>query len=104
MTAYYRLYPGSALPYRLTADDVEYLDGAMRHAYGVFVDDPVTGLDLARTMVASVLNLRGLDAETMLRPFHASQDSDPEEIRRTMGELAAAVDRIAVEGGLRPGS
>ena len=98
MTAWFRVYPGSALPRRLTADDVEYLDGALRHAYGVFVDDPVTGLDLARTMAASVLNRRGLDADTLLRPFHASQDSDPEEIRQTLGALAAAIDRIAVDG------
>ena len=99
MTAWIRVYPGSALPRRLTADDVEYLDGAMRNAYGVFADDPVTGLDLARTMAASVLNLRGLDADTLLRPFHASQDADRQEVLRTMGALAAAIDRIAVNGG-----
>jgi len=98
MTAWIRVYPGSALPRRLTADDVEYLDGAMRHAYGVFDDDPVTGLDLARTMAASVFNLRGLDADTLLRPFHASQGADRAEVLQTMGALAAAIDRIAVDG------
>lgn len=99
MTAWFGVYPGSALPHRLTADDVEYLDGAMTHASGMFVDDPATGLDLARTMAASVLNLRGLDADALLRPFHASRDSDPDEIRQTLAALAAAIDRIAVDGG-----
>lgn len=99
MTAWFRVYPGSALPRRLTSEDVEYLDGAFTNAYGVFAHDPATGLDLARHMAASVLNRRGLDAEALLRPFHARQDSDPKEIRQTMDALAAAMDRIAVNGG-----
>ena len=99
MTAWFRVYPGSALPRRLTADDVEYLDGALQHAYGVFVDDPATALELARTMAASVLKQRGFDADALLRPFQASPASDPGEIRQTMLQLAAAIGRIAVEGG-----
>jgi hypothetical protein len=98
MTAWFRVYPGSALPRRLTPEDVEYLDEALRHAYGVFADDPATGLDLARTMTASVLNRRGFDADALLRPFHASPSSDSEEIRQTLVQLAAAIDRIAVNG------
>ncbi|MBS2532843.1 hypothetical protein KGQ20_08660 [Catenulispora sp. NF23] len=99
MTAWIRVFPGSALPGRLTAEDVEYLDGALRNAYGVFPHDPATGLDLARTMAASVLNRRGLDAATLLRPFHASPNSDAGEIRQTLDALAVAIDRIAVDGG-----
>jgi hypothetical protein len=99
VTAWFRLYPGSALPRRLTRDDVEYLDGALRHAYGVFVDDPATALDLARTMAASVLNLRGFDADALLRPFEPARGSGPGEIRQTLAALAAAIDRIAVNGG-----
>lgn len=99
MTAWIQVFPGSALPRRLTAEDVEYLDGALRNAYGVFVHDPVTGLDLARTMAASVLNRRGFDTETLLRPFHASPADDPRQIRQTLAELAATIDRIAVYGG-----
>lgn len=100
MTAWFRVYPGSALPCRLTSADVEYLDGALKHAHGVFVDDPATGLDLARTMTASVLNRRGFDdTDALLGPFHASQDSDPGEILQTLVALAAAIDRIAVNGG-----
>lgn len=99
MTAWFRVYPGSALPRRLTSEDVEYLDGAFRHAHGVFADDPATGLELARHMAASVLNQRGFDADALLRPFHASPDSDPGEIRQTLVALAAAIDRIAVDGG-----
>lgn len=67
MTAWYRVYPGSALPRRLTTADVDYLDSAVRRAYGVFVDDPATGLELARTMAATVLNRRGFDADEVLR-------------------------------------
>ncbi|MEY9935483.1 hypothetical protein ABH926_010165 [Catenulispora sp. GP43] len=99
MTAWFRVYPGSTLPRRLTPEDVDYLDTAMRNAYGVFVDDPATGLDLARTMTASVLNARGFDAATILRPYHAPPESDPAEILQTMADLAAAIDRIAVNGG-----
>jgi len=98
MTAFYRVYPGDALPRRLTADDVEYLDGALRHASGVFADDPATGLDLARTMAASVLNQRGFDADALLRPFHVAPSDGPEEIRQTLRELAATLGRIAVAG------
>ena len=99
MTAWIRQYPGSALPRRLTAEDVEYLDGAMVNAYGVFQHDPATGLDLARVMAASVLNKRGFDADSLLRPFHSAEGSEPEEIERTLAALAAAIDRIAVNGG-----
>lgn len=99
MTAWFQVFPGSALPRRLTAEDVEYLDGALRNAYGVFVSDPVTGLDLARTMTASVLNRRGFDTDALLRPFHASPSDDPRQIRQTLAELAATIDRIAVYGG-----
>lgn len=98
MTAWFRVYPGSALPRRLTADDVEYLDGALRHAYGVFVDDPATGLELARTMAASVLKQRGFDAETLLSPYQAPPAADAGEIRQTLVQLAAAIGRIAVDG------
>ena len=99
MTAWFRVYPGSALPRRLTSEDVEYLDGALTHAYGVFIDDPATGLELARHMAASVLNRRGFDTAALLRPFHASRDSDPAEIRQTLLALASAIGRIAVNGG-----
>lgn len=99
MTAWFRVYPGSALPRRLTPEDVEYLDGALTHARGVFVDDPATGLDLARHMAASVLNRRGFDADALLRPFHASRDSGPAEIRQALLALASAIDRIALNGG-----
>ena len=98
MTAWFRVYPGSALPRRLTAEDVEYLDGALRHAYGVFVDDPATGLDLARTMVASVLRRRGFDTDAVLRPYQPPPAADPGELRRMLTALAAEVDRIAVDG------
>jgi hypothetical protein len=98
MTAWIRVYPGSFLPCRLTADDVEYLDGALRNAYGVFVDDPATALDLARTMAASVLNQRGFDAAALLRPFHVPSAGEPEEIRQSLLDLAATLARIAVEG------
>jgi len=99
MTAWFLVYPGSALPRRLTPEDVEYLDGALTHACGVFVDDPATGLDLARHIAASVLNRRGFDADVLLRPFHASRDSEPAEIRQILLALASAIDRIAVNGG-----
>lgn len=98
MTAWYQVFPGSALPRRLTADDVEYLDLSLKNAYGVFVDDPATGLELARTMAASVLKQRGFDSDALLRPFRVSPASDPEEIRQTLDRLAAALDRIAVDG------
>jgi hypothetical protein len=98
MTAWIRLYPGSALPRRLTAEDVAYLDETMRHAYGVFAHDPVTALDLARTMTASVLNSRGIDADEVLRPFHASPGSDAREIRLALAQLAVVIDQIAVDG------
>lgn len=99
MTAWIRLYPGSAMPRRLTAEDVEYLHGALRNAYGVFQHDPATGLELARVMAASVLNKRGFDTESLLRPFHSAQGSEPGEIKQTLAALAATIDRIAVTGG-----
>lgn len=98
MTAWYRVYPGSALPRRLTAADVDYLDTAVRRAYGVFVDDPATGLELARAMAASVLTRRGFDADEVLRPYRASPASGPGEILQALTSLAAAIDRIAVDG------
>ena len=98
MTAWYRVYPGSALPRRLTAEDIAYLDEAMRHAYGVFVHDPATGLEMARATTASVLNARGFNATEMLRPFHASPESEPAEILQSLTDLAATIDRIAVAG------
>ena len=98
MTAWYRVYPGSTLPRRLTTSDVDYLDNAMRHAYGVFIDDPATGLELARTMAASVLNRRGFNAEEVLRPYQAAPESDPVEILQALAALSAAIDRIAIDG------
>lgn len=99
MTVWHSVYPGQALPRRLTSEDVEYLEGALKNARGVFVHDPETGLDLARTMAASVFNRRGLDADALLRPFHASPGDDTEEIRDTLNALEAAISRIAVCGG-----
>ena len=99
MTAWFHAYPGSALPRRLTPEDVEYLDGALRHACGVFVDDPATGLELARTMAASVLKRRGFDTDAVLGPFQAPPAADRGELRRTLLALEAAIGRIAVNGG-----
>jgi hypothetical protein len=98
MTAWFRVYPGSALPRRLTPEDVEYLGGALRHACGVFVDDPARGLALARTMAASVLKRRGFDADAVLRPFQVPPTAKPAELRRTLLALEAAIGRIAVNG------
>lgn len=98
MTAWFRVYPGSALPRRLTPEDVEYLDNALQHAYGVFVDDPATGLCLACTMVGSVLRRRGFDTDAVLHPYQAPPTADTGELRRILTALAAAVDRIAVDG------
>lgn len=64
----------------------------------MFVDDPATGLAVARAMAASVLNQRGFDAEEVLSPFQVPPASDPEEIRQTLVELAAALAGVAVDG------
>jgi hypothetical protein len=98
MTTWIRSYPGSVLPRRLTPDDVAYLNGALRHAYGVFIDDPATGLEVARTMAASVLHRRGFDADEVLRPYEAPPSAGPEDLRTKLTGLAAALERIAVDG------
>ncbi|MFL6115235.1 MAG: hypothetical protein ACJ786_28385 [Catenulispora sp.] len=100
MTVWFRADPATTPgPRRLTPEDAAYLDGALRHAYGVFIDDPATGLDVARTMATGVLTRRGFDADALLRPFEPRPAADRDELRLMLEGLAAAIGRIVADGG-----
>jgi hypothetical protein len=83
---------------RLTDEDRQYIRESLKHAEGLFPQNPAVAVDMAHHSVATVLNARGVDARIPLR--REEPDASPEELRRQllqyehiMGDLIGAGPR-----------
>ncbi|WP_344662425.1 hypothetical protein [Catenulispora subtropica] len=83
---------------RLTDEDRQYIQESLRHAEGVFPQNPAVAVDMAHHSVATVLHARGVDARIPAR--RDEDEASPEELRRQLlqyedivGELIGAGPR-----------